>query len=74
MGCSCAGNEREALEADHATGQIDQDGCKACVTCAVRDIPDGRGGGFRLIFMGALYWCPSGPATEPGEGQMGNVS
>ena len=23
---------------------------------------------------GALYWCPSGPATELGKGQMGNVS
>ena len=53
--------------------KLDQDGCEGRASRAVRDIPDGRGGGFRLIFMGALYWCPSGPATEPGEGQMGNV-
>ena len=23
---------------------------------------------------GGVYWCPSGPATEPGKGKMGNVS
>ena len=29
---------------------------------------------FSLGFHGrALYWCPSGPATEPGKGQMGYV-
>ena len=36
---------RAALDADHATGQIDQDGCEDRALRAVRDIPDGRGGG-----------------------------